>query len=199
MTTFADPVVAWRGPSDPDAPLVVLLHGRGSNETDTIALADHLPDGLAYAAVRAPIAEGGGYAWLANRGIGRPIADSLADTMGWFRTWLDPVAPLGRPVVLVGFSGGAAFAGGLVLDDPHRCAGAAILFGTLPFDAGVPTTAGRLAGLPVLVAHGDTDTVIPRDLLERTWTYLHGDAGSTTTGVRDPGGHGLSLDVAAQL
>ncbi|HQY86170.1 MAG: serine esterase [Actinobacteria bacterium] len=199
MTTFADPVVAWRGPSDPDAPLVVLLHGRGSNETDTIALADHLPDGLAYAAVRAPIAEGGGYAWFANRGIGRPIADSLADTMGWFRTWLDPVAPLGRPVVLVGFSGGAAFAGGLVLDDPHRCAGAAILFGTLPFDAGVPTTAGRLAGLPVLVAHGDTDTVIPRDLLERTWTYLHGDAGSTTTGVRDPGGHGLSLDVAAQL
>ena len=82
MTTFADPVVAWRGPSDPDAPLVVLLHGRGSNETDTIALADHLPDGLAYAAVRAPIAEGGGYAWFANRGIGRPIADSLADTMG---------------------------------------------------------------------------------------------------------------------
>ena len=102
-------------------------------------------------------------------------------------------------MVLVGFSGGAAFAGGLVLDDPHRCAGAAILFGTLPFDAGVPTTAGRLAGLPVLVAHGDTDTVIPRDLLERTWTYLHGDAGSTTTGVRDPGGHGLRLDVAAQL
>jgi len=199
MTTFADPVVAWRGSTHPDAPLVVLLHGRGSNENDIIALADHLPDGLAYAAVRAPIAEGGGYAWFANRGIGRPIAESLADTMGWFRTWLDPVAPLGRPVVLVGFSGGAAFAGGLVLDDPHRCAGAAILFGTLPFDAGVPTTAGRLAGLPVLVAHGDTDTVIPRDLLERTWTYLHGDAGSTTTGVRDPGGHGLSLDVAAQL
>jgi hypothetical protein len=39
---------------------------------------------------------------------------------------------------------------------------------------GVPTTPGRLAGLPVLVAHGDTDTVIPWD--ERTWTYLHGGA-----------------------
>ena len=90
-------------------------------------------------------------------------------------------------MVLVGFSGGAAFAGGLILDDPTRYAGAAILYGTLPFDAGVPTTPGRLAGLPVLVAHGDTDTVIPRDLLDRTWTYLHDDAGSTTTGVRDPG------------
>jgi phospholipase/carboxylesterase len=199
MTDFTDPVVAWRGATDPEAPLVVLLHGRGSNEADIITLADHLPDGPAYAAVRAPIGEGGGYAWFANRGIGRPVVESLAETMAWFHTWLDEVAPAGRPVVLVGFSGGAAFAGGLILDDPGRFTGAAILYGTLPFDAGVPTTPGRLAGLPVLVAHGDADTVIPRDLLERTWTYLHGDAGSTTTGVRDPGGHGLSTAVVDEL
>jgi phospholipase/carboxylesterase len=199
VTTFPAPVVAWRGQQNDQRPLVVLLHGRGSNETDIISLADHLPAGLTYAGVRAPIAEGGGYAWFANRGIGRPVAESLAETMAWFRTWLDDIAPAGRPVVLVGFSGGAAFAGGLILDDPDRFQGAAILFGTLPFDAGVPTTPGRLAGLPVLVAHGDTDTVIPRDLLERTWTYLHDDAASATTGVRDPGGHGLSPDVVAEL
>ena len=199
MTAFAPPVVVRRGQHNDQRPLVVLLHGRGSNETDIIALADHLPADLAYAAVRAPIAEGGGYAWFANRGIGRPLAESLPETMAWFRTWLDDIAPAGRPVVLVGFSGGAALAGGLVLDDPARYQGAAILFGTLPFDAGVPTTPGRLAGLPVFVAHGDTDTVIPRDLLERTWSYLHDDAGSTTTGVRDPGGHGLSATVVAEL
>ena len=161
MTTFATPAVEWRGNPGADGPLVVLLHGRGSNEHDIIALADDLPAGVAYAAVRAPISEGGGYAWFANRGIGRPVAESLADTMAWFGAWLDEVAPAGRPVVLVGFSGGAAFAGGLVLDDPSRYAGAAILSGTLPFDAGVPTTAGRLDGVPVLVAHGDADNVIP--------------------------------------
>ena len=199
MTTFAPPVVAWRGQQDGEPPLVVLLHGRGSNEADIVALADHLPDHLDYAAVRAPISEGGGYAWFANRGIGRPVAESLADTMAWFRTWLDAVAPAGRPVVLVGFSGGAAFAGGLVLDDPERYAGAAILYGTLPFDAGVPTTPGRLARLPLLVVHGDADVVIPRELLERTWTYLHGDAGSATTGVRDPGGHNLSAAAVEAL
>jgi phospholipase/carboxylesterase len=193
MTAFAAPVVAWRGQQDGERPLVVLLHGRGSNEADIVALADHLPDGLDYAAVRAPIAEGGGYAWFANRGIGRPVAESLTETMAWFRTWLDGVAHAGRPVVLVGFSGGAAFAGGLILDDPSRYAGAAILFGTLPFDAGVPTTVDRLTGLPVLVVHGDADVVIPRDLLDRTWTYLHGEAGSATEGVRDPGGHGLTM------
>lgn len=195
MTTFAPPVVAWHGNAGPDTPLVVLLHGRGSNETDIIGLADQLPAGPAYAAVRAPIGEGGGYAWFANRGIGRPTPESLAETMAWFRAWLDQVAPDGRPVVPVGFSGGGAFAGGLILADPARYAGAAILYATLPFDAGVPTTPGRLDGMPVFVAHGDTDHVIPRDLLDRTWTYLTGDAGSRTTAARDPGGHAISAGV----
>ncbi len=198
-TAFADPVVARRGSTDPSAPLVVLLHGRGSNEQDIIGLADQLPTGPAYAAVRAPIAEGGGYAWFANRGIGRPVAESLRSTMDWFRDWLDGAAPDGRPVVLVGFSGGAAFAGGLLLDDPARYAGTAVLFGTLPFDAGVPMTPHRLDGAPVLVIHGDQDTVIPRELLDRTWSYLEGDAASITTAVRDPGGHGISTAALSNL
>jgi phospholipase/carboxylesterase len=199
MTTFARPVVAWHGDAGTGAPLVLLLHGRGSNEADIIGLADYLPAGAAYAAVRAPIGEGGGYAWFANRGIGRPIPESLTETMAWFRVWLDEVAPAGRPVVPVGFSGGGAFAGGLVLADPGRYTGAGILYATLPFDAGVPTTADRLAGMPVFVAHGDADDVIPRDLLERTWTYLSDEAGSQTTAVRDPGGHGLSAGVVDAL
>jgi phospholipase/carboxylesterase len=199
MTCFPAPVVAWHGDGDAGDPLVVLFHGRGSNETAIIGLADHLPAGASYAALRAPIGEGGGYAWFANRGIGRPTTESLAETMAWFRAWLDEVAPDGRPVVPVGFSGGGAFAGGLVLADPDRYAGAGILYATLPFDAGVPTTPGRLAGTPVFVAHGDADDVIPRDLLARTWTYLTSEAGSHTTAVRDPGGHGLSAAVVDAL
>ncbi len=137
MTSFAPPVVAWHGDADPGGPLVVLLHGRGSNETDIVGLADHLPTGAAYAAVRAPIGEGGGYAWFANRGIGRPTPESLAETMAWCRAWLDEVAPDAQPVVPVGFSGGGASAGGLILADPARYAGAGILHATLPVDAGV--------------------------------------------------------------
>lgn len=86
-------VVATAGSSDPATPPVVLLHGRGSSERDIISLADQLPPGPAYA-------EGGGYAWFANRGIGRPIAESLAASMAWFRNRLDTAAPDGRPVVL---------------------------------------------------------------------------------------------------
>jgi phospholipase/carboxylesterase len=127
------------------------------------------------------------------------VAESLAQTMDWFRTWLDDVAPVGRPVVLVGFSGGAAFAGGLLLQDPQRFAGAAILYGTLPFDAGVPVTPAHLAGVPVFVAQGEQDSVIPRELLDRTWTYLLGDSAAPAYARRDPGGHGLTAETAAAL
>ena len=199
MSSFPEPVVAWAAGDDPALPLVVLLHGRGADEAGILSLADRLPVGPSYAAVRAPIGEGGGYAWFANRGIGRPVAESLAETMAWFRGWLDDVAPEGRPVVLVGFSGGAAFAGGLLLSDPQRFAGAAILYGTLPFDAGVPVTPSRLAGVPVFLAHGETDTVIPGELLDRTWDYLAGGSGALLRARRDPGGHGISADTAAQL
>jgi phospholipase/carboxylesterase len=193
------PVVAATGSLDPTAPLVVLLHGRGSSEADIIGLAAHLPNGPAYAAVRAPIPAGDGYTWFANRGIGRPVEESLRHTMAWFRSWLDQVAPPGRPVILLGFSGGAAFAGGLLLSDPHRYAGAAILYGTLPFDAGVPVSPARLAGVPVMIAQGEADTVIPRELLDRTWTYLLRDSGAPTYARRDPGGHDLTPDTVAEL
>src|SRR6476661_5266376 len=197
--TYPAPAVATAGSADPEAPLVVLLHGRGSNERDILGLAGALPEGAAYAAVRAPIAEGGGYAWFANRGIGRPVAESLAGTMSWFRTWLDAEAPAGRPVLLVGFSGGAAFAGGLLLADPARFAGTAVLYGTLPFDAGVPATPGRLAGAPVFVAHGEQDRVIPAELLARTWQYLLTESGAAAQSRRDPGGHGITGQTLAEL
>jgi len=199
VTGFAEPGVAWAAPDDPARPLVVLLHGRGADEAGIIGLADHLPDGPSYAAVRAPIAEGGGYAWFANRGIGRPVTESLAETMAWFRGWLDDVAPVGRPVVLVGFSGGAAVAGGFLLTDPHPFAGAAVLYRTLPLDAGAPVTPARLAGTPVFVAQGEADTVIPLELLDRTWSYLLEDSGAPTSARRDPGGHGITPDTVAEL
>jgi phospholipase/carboxylesterase len=193
------PVVAWADDDDARRPLVVLLHGRGADEAGILPLAAHLPPGASYAALRAPLSEGGGFAWFVNRGIGRPVAGSLAQTLAWCRAWLDQVAPPGRPVVLVGFSGGAAFAGGLLLADPARFAGAAILHGTLPFDAGVPVTPGRLADVPVFLARGAADTVIPAELLDRTQDYVTGESGARARTHLDGGGHGLTAAGVAAL
>ena len=64
-------------------------------------------------------------------------------------------------MLLVGFREGVTFAGALMLAEPHRWAGAMLLYGALPFDAGVPMTRGQLAGMPVFLAHGTDDTRTP--------------------------------------
>jgi phospholipase/carboxylesterase len=193
MTTnnnFGAPVVLERGSLD--APLVVLLHGRGSDAHDIIGLADSLPETLRYVAVRAPIKEGHGYAWFANRGIGRPVPGSLFSTVKWFRDWLDGTVEPNRPVVLVGFSGGATFAGGVMLADPSRFVGTALLCGTLPFDSDTPPAAGRLQRTHMFVAQGTRDEVIPADLQARSWDYLTGVSGAITVARRDDVGHQLA-------
>ncbi|MDQ1669843.1 MAG: phospholipase/carboxylesterase, partial [Actinomycetota bacterium] len=86
----ASPTVLWSAePGERDGtPLVVALHGRGADETSFAGLHQHLPEGVTVASVRAPISEGGGYAWFANRGIGRPVAESIAGTAAQLTRWL---------------------------------------------------------------------------------------------------------------
>ena len=178
---------------------MVLLHGRGSNERAVIPLAPHLPHGPAYAALRGPIPEGNGFAWFDNQGIGRPVAESIADTIVWFRDWLGVAAPRRRRVYLIGFSGGATFAGGVLLDQPRSMAGVAMLCGTLPFDAGIPLDPGRLKGTRVFVARSEQDTVIPAELQERTWTYLHRQSGAQVDSWLDPGGHEITAKTEQRV
>jgi len=179
--------------------VVVLLHGRGSNEKEMAALAACLPQHFALAAVRGPVVLGPSqFTWFENRGIGRPLPESLRASIDWFRTWLDEVAA-NRSVALVGFSGGTAFAGGVVLDDPARFAGAALLYGTVPFDAGVPTTPGRLSGVNILHAQGLDDDVMPRDLMDATWEYLNFQSGARLETYRTTGGHAIAPEVATAL
>jgi phospholipase/carboxylesterase len=199
-TAYPAPVVArWGGqplelggPENPSTPLIVLLHGRGSSENSMIELAPHLPFGPAYAAVRGPLEDGTGFTWFAGHGAGRPEAASLATSMDWFMEWLDAEGDPERPAILVGFSAGAALAAALMLSRPERWAGGVLLYGALPFDAGVPLTRGRLAGMPVLLAHGEEDTVVPAELQQLTWDYLVQESGAPLQATRVPGGHQLA-------
>jgi phospholipase/carboxylesterase len=176
-------VVRWsraEGDRD-DTPLLVALHGRGSDERTFAGIASYLPEDVTIAFVRAPIAEGGGYAWFANRGIGRPVAESIAGAAGRLFDWLDTVAVRHSSVSVLGFSGGMAMAGGLLLAQPERFSSAVLLSGTLPFDAGLPTEPDRLTGVRVLWGRDDADTVIPADLVTRTGEYLREKSGAELT------------------
>jgi phospholipase/carboxylesterase len=180
--------------------LVVGLHGRGSDETAFQGMEKLLPAGTTVASVRAPIAEGGGFAWFANRGIGRPVAESIADTAAQLFGWLGEVGDGFASVSLFGFSGGTAMAGGLLLAQPQRFAAAVLLAGTLPWDAGLPEEPQRLVGVPVFYGRGALDTVIPLDLVERSLVWLRADSGARLTEREYPGlAHTISRDEIADV
>ncbi|MDQ1620183.1 MAG: phospholipase/carboxylesterase [Actinomycetota bacterium] len=198
----ASPTVLWSAePGERDGtPLVVALHGRGADETSFAGLHQHLPEGVTVASVRAPISEGGGYAWFANRGIGRPVAESIAGTAAQLTRWLDEVQPHHSSVSLFGFSGGTAMAGGLLLLGPDRYASAVLLAGTLPWEAGFPTEPGRLDGVRILYGRGELDQVIPADLIERTVSWLRDESGADLTERLYPGvGHGITAEELADV
>ncbi len=156
--------------------------------------------------MRAPIAlDEGGYTWFESRAVARPIAASLRDSVAMFRTWLDggSTAAFDRThTYLIGFSAGMMMAGALLLDDPARFAGAALLSGAIARDAG-SATPGRLANVPIFHGHGTLDTVIPLELVAETRTYLRERSGATLTERSYAHAHTISArelgDIAAWL
>jgi phospholipase/carboxylesterase len=195
-------VAQWREPlrtSGGKPPLVVLFHGRGSDERDLLACADALPPGLAFVAPRGPLAlDFGGYTWFENRGLGRPLGESLRASVDLIQTWLDGLDPARfdpARIFLFGFSAGMLIASALLLDRPERFAGAVLLSGTLPWDNGaIEPAAGCFAGIPVFYARGDADEVIPLDLVARSVAFLENESGASLTAHRYPIGHQISSD-----
>jgi phospholipase/carboxylesterase len=191
-------MVARWGSEHPATPLVVALHGNGTSEHSLIEISPWLPHGpVAYVSVRAPIEHGTGYVWFP--GGGRPDATDLAGTCRWFLRWLDTEGDPERPVLLLGFRDGVTLAGGLMLEAPERFAGAALLYGALPFDAGVPMAHAALRGMPVFLAHGTDDTRTPAPLLAQTWDWLARHSGAPVWRERAPGGDQLAGQVVGHL
>jgi phospholipase/carboxylesterase len=150
------------------AGLLVLHHGRGSDERDLLGLADVLDPARSLHVVtpRAPLRMGGpGYHWYVVPRVGYPDHDTFHAAYGalaafhdelWDRTGIGP-----DRTVLGGFSMGSVMSYALGLG-PDRPAPA----GILAFSGFVPTVDGwtpDLAGRPSLrafIAHGRRDPVM---------------------------------------
>ena len=197
---MAEVTALWFRQPQPGAPVVVLLHGRHANERSMEGFLPVIPAHYGAVSVRGLVEVGpDAYAWFENRGIGRPLPESLRATIDQFRAWLDETVDIRHPVILLGWSGGTAFAGGLVLDDPRRYWAAALLYGTVPFAAGLDVAVDRLVGLSILHAQSDNDQVMPPDLMARTWDYLTNESGADLVTYKTHTGHQLSSDVAEFL
>ncbi len=159
------------------APLLLLLHGIGSNEQDLFGLIPYLDPRFFVVSLRAPLPLfPGSYAWfMLNLGgpgswIRPEQAEASRQTLVSFIEGA-PAAYRADParVYLMGFSQGAMMSLAVTLTRPELLAGVVAMSGrTMPelFD---PATAlgGRLApeealqDFPLLVMHGRQDPVLP--------------------------------------
>ncbi|GAA3655347.1 alpha/beta hydrolase [Microbacterium marinilacus] len=171
-----DAAALWSG--EPDGrPLLVLLHGYGSDERDLFALTPHLPAGFAVAAVRAPLAPpfpAPGHSWYPIEGLEGRDASWVTRAAERLIEWIDGVAGGATSVGLLGFSQGGAVSLQALRLAPERFSFAVNLSGyatpgELPGDA-------ELAELrpPVFWGRGALDEVIPDPLVLHTTEWLPG-------------------------
>ncbi len=159
-------------------PLLILLHGYGSNEQDLMGLAPHLDERLYIVSARAPLDLGGAYAWYHLAGVpGNLIADraTRAESLSLLQKFVPQVIERTcanpRQVYLLGFSQGCVMSMSVALLMPDVIAGVVALSGYLD-DAVLPEVdVARLKGLAVLWQHGTDDGVIPvaQGRAAKTW------------------------------
>ena len=151
-------------------PLVVLLHGIGSNEEDLFGLTPYLDERFLIASARAPVVMGpGSYGWFniefTPRGMVADIDQakrSLQLLTGFIDELVETYKADRRYVYLMGFSQGAMMSLAISLSHPEKISGAVIMSGRFPSQVLEHKLNHKaLKGKSFLVTHGIYDPVLP--------------------------------------
>ncbi len=151
-------------------PVLVLLHGVGSNEQDLFALASYADPRFFVISARAPLVLGpGAYGWyrvqFTDSGPRHDPAEADAGRAAAAAFIQEAVTAYdldAQQVYLAGFSQGAITSLSIALMAPETIAGAVIMSGRLlPEAVQAMAAPERLRGLPLFVAHGTRDAVLP--------------------------------------
>lgn len=151
-------------------PLLLLLHGIGSNEADLFGLAPYLDGRFLIVSARAPISMGpASFGWFniefTPRGLLADIEQaksSLRLLPGFVDELVGAYGVNAACVYLMGFSQGAMMGLALALTAPEKIAGAVLMSGRFPAQAlEDEPDKHALKGKPFMVTHGIYDPVLP--------------------------------------
>ena len=197
------PLVALRREPDGEPTgALVLLHGRGADEHDLFPLLDLLdperrllgitPGGPLHLAP-------GGRHWYALGGIPTPDPVTFHQTAPRLSAFLDELPVPMERVVLGGFSQGAVMSYAMSLGaDRPRPAALIAMSGFLPRVEDWALHPERLAGVPVGIAHGSLDPVIPAQFAAEAEATLVA-AGAEVIRLSTPVPHMVDPDWIAPL
>ncbi|VVO89541.1 alpha/beta hydrolase [Pseudomonas fluorescens] len=161
--------LAQATPESRDQPLVIFLHGYGSNEQDLFGIKDELPKQYTYLSVRAPrVMQEGSYQWFRKKGegayngetddlksSGQLLLDFVTKATEKYHTQPDKV-------FLVGFSQGAIMSYEVALRHPDSVGGIAALSGRiLPVLRSELIPDEKRQSLAIFIGHGTADKSLP--------------------------------------
>jgi phospholipase/carboxylesterase len=189
---------------------IIWLHGLGADATDFLPIAGELelPADVRFVFPNAPmrpVTINGGYvmrAWYDIAGFGPEApedTDGLAESVAIVRALIEREASRGiarERIVLAGFSQGGAVVlhAGLTAREP--------IGGIVGLSTYLPAARllddGIAGGVPVMLAHGTADPVIPIALAERSARFLT-DRGVGVDWSTYPMGHEVSLEEIRHL
>ena len=182
-------------------PLLLLLHGYGSNEEDLFSFAPELPDDSYVISVRAPYdLQPYGHAWYAihfdadeNKFSDNEQAKESVEIIASFIDEITKQYPIdSKNITLIGFSQGAILSYTTALTYPEKISKVVALSGYLNQEI-LPEVIDTkaISHLKFFVSHGSVDQVIPVDWARKAKPALE-NLGLEVEYQEYPIGHGVS-------
>lgn len=207
------------------APVLLMLHGTGSNEHDIATLAERLDPTAAVLAPRGQVSENGATRWFRRRAEGIFDVDDVVFRAGELAAFVaaavDQYGLADRRIVAVGFSNGANIGLALTILHPEVVSRVVSFSGMYPFgdeqiaDRAVEQAVGRaieqsleqpveqplgqsdpLSDVHVLLLNGSDDPMAPTLSVDRLEGQLRAHLATVDRVIRE-GGHGITEDELA--
>ena len=168
-------------PAGERAPLLLLLHGVGSNERDLFELAPQLDPRFVVVSLRAPLAWGpDSSAWFTVRFTDAGPQINPRELLGSRDLVLKVIGEAAEVyaadperVYLLGFSQGAIVANTTALTKPQALAGIIACGGRIPPEVEPwAVSPEETARLPICLLHGTGDTVLPIEWARKARVFL---------------------------
>jgi phospholipase/carboxylesterase len=183
---------------DESGPTILLLHGTGGNEEDLIPLGETLAPGAALLSPRGKVSEHGAPRFFRRLAEGvfdhedllfrthelAEFAEAASAEYGFDRSKL----------VAVGYSNGANVAASTILLHPGLLRAAVLFRAMVPFE---PDVTPDLSGMPVFIAAGRYDRIIPSDNTQRLADILVEAGADVDLPWRDTG-HPLTYEDVSE-
>lgn len=162
-------------------PVLILMHGYGSNEADLFDLSKVLDPSFIVFSLRAPHSANSGYAWynlefLPDRQLKYDYKEAKASrekVLSFISRACKEYGVDSTQVFLMGFSQGAIMGYDLAIAAPKKIKGVLALSGRLMEESkALKTDAARLAEVRFFIAHGYSDNVIAIAESEKATAFL---------------------------